>query len=108
MKKLRYEFDHFVVYLQRYIEVQLQWTARLARLPYKSNEDRMEKIEWCVRNSEFISTEEVQKFLQSFREIYQSMNSPLRQDYISTSHDNDSIVFIVETLDKEMTKMEHQ
>ncbi len=63
LNKMRAEIDNFVVYMQRYIETQLLWVSRQCKMPYKTLEDRYEAMEWVIRVTEFVSSEEQQKFL---------------------------------------------
>ena len=71
---MKSELDNFVVYVQRYIETQLHWMTRVSKFTYKTLEEKLETIEWSLRNTEFISSEEHQKFLISFRDLYASAN----------------------------------
>ena len=73
---------------------------------YKTIEDRFETIEWTVRASEFLSFDEQQKFMVSFRELWASHDLSVRQQFIQANHENDSILFISEILEKEYARLE--
>ena len=108
INKVKADLDNFVVYIQRFIETQLNWQARIARLPYKQIEDKLETIEWSLRHAEFISSEEHQKFLISFRDIYSSSDVNVRNLYITANHLNDSVVYANTMLDQEIGKLDFQ
>jgi hypothetical protein len=66
--------------------------ARTAKSSYKTIEDKMETIEWAIRNVEFISNDEIQKFFLVFRDLYASPDAAIRNSYIQANHLNDSIL----------------
>ena len=66
----------------------------------------METIEWSLRHTEFISSEEHQKFLVSFRDVYASTDMAGRNLYISANHQNDSVIYANTLLDQEMAKLD--
>ena len=81
-ERLRSDFDNFVIYVQKFIEEHLNILARIVRADYKTIEDKMDTIEWAVRNADFISNDEIQKFFLVFRELYASPDPELRNSYI--------------------------
>ena len=97
--KVKVELDNFVVYIQRYIETQLNWMSRVAKMPSRSFEEKMETIEWAVRHAEFISSDEQQKFLTSFRELYTSNDLNTRNSFIKATHASDTVLFMSATLE---------
>ena len=64
-------------------------------------------IEWIVRFSEFVSSEEQLKFIQIYRESYGSADLNIRNSFIQAAHLNDSVVYITETVDKEFTRLDY-
>ena len=103
---LKTEFDYFVVYVQHYIETQVQWKARQTKMIHKSLEERLEEVEWMVRNSEFISGDEQNKFLTTFRELHTTSDVAMRNHFIQSAHNSDAIIQIITILDTEFTKLE--
>jgi len=75
-------------------------------LPYRPIEDKLETIEWSLRHTEFISSEEHQKFLVSFRDIYSNADINVRNLYIQANHMNDSVVYANTMLDQEIGKLD--
>ena len=73
---------------------------------HKSLEERLEEVEWMVRNSEFISTDEQNKFLTTFRELHTTSDVTMRNQFIQSDHNSDAIIQIIAILDKEFTKLE--
>ncbi|CDW86935.1 UNKNOWN [Stylonychia lemnae] len=108
IERLRSDFDNFVIYVQKFIEEHLNVLARIVRAEYKTIEDKMDTIEWAVRNADFISNDEIQKFFLVFRELYASPDPQLRNSYIQANHLNDSILTVIDVLDKEFSKLEFQ
>ena len=82
MEKLRIDFDNFVIYVQRFIEEHLNWNGKIVRSSYKEIEDKMDTVEWAIRNSDFVSNDEVQKFFLVFRELYANPDPTVRNGYI--------------------------
>lgn len=97
-ERLRSDFDNFVIYVQKFIEEHLNVLARCVRADYKSIEEKMDTVEWAVRNADFISNDEIQKFFLVFRELYASPDPQLRNSYIQADHLNDSILTVIEVL----------
>ena len=42
----------------------------------------MDTVEWAIRNSDFVSNDEVQKFFLVFRELYANPDPTVRNGYI--------------------------
>eukprot|EP00347_Sterkiella_histriomuscorum_P008751 403343892 len=107
-ERLRSDFDNFVIYVQKFIEEHLNILARIVRADYKTIEDKMDTIEWAVRNADFISNDEIQKFFLVFRELYASPDPELRNSYIQANHQNDSILTIIDILQRDFNKLDFQ
>jgi hypothetical protein len=89
------------------MEMELLWRARQIRMPYKTIEEKLEILEWSVRFSEYINSEEHQKFMTVYRELYTTMDLGVRNAYIQANHLNDTVLYISEMIDKEFSKIDY-
>jgi hypothetical protein len=89
------------------MESVLLWKARQVRMPYRTLEERLEMLEWVVRFSEFVSSDEQQKFMLVYRELYGSADPNIRNSYIQAEHLNDTVIYITEMIDKEFTRIDY-
>ena len=108
VEKLKVEFDNFMVYVQKYIEENLNVLSRTVVAEYRSVEDKMDAVEWTVRYADYISNDEIQKFYLVYRDIYASMDKSVRNGYIKANHLNDSILYVCDQLARESNKLDHQ
>jgi hypothetical protein len=76
------EFDNFVIYVQKYIDETLRTRNITVKSRTKPIEAKMETLDWAVRFSDFISSEELQKFFFGFRELYANPDPNVRNLYI--------------------------
>ncbi len=97
-----------MIYFQRLMENVLLWKARQIKMPYRTLEERLEMLEWGVRFSEYVSSDEQQKFMLVYRELYGSTDPNIRNSYIQAQHLNDSVIYITEMIDKEFTRLDYQ
>lgn len=67
MKK---DFDEFVIYMQKFIDENMKTKSILVKAESKAIENKMDALDWAVRFSEFISSQELQQFFFYFRELY--------------------------------------
>ena len=61
-------------------------------MPYRTLEERLEILEWVVRFSEYVSAEEQQRFMQTYRDLYTSTDLNSRNVYIKADHLNDTVL----------------
>ena len=78
--------------MQRFIDENLRTRNILIKSESKPIESKMDALDWVVRFSEFISSEELQKFFFYFREIYANPEAQVRNNYIQAEHRNTDVV----------------
>lgn len=83
----------------------LQWKGSMARQPYRTMEEKMEALEWVVRFCEYLSMEEQTRFMNIYREMYQHPDLATRDLYIKAPHLNESVLYVLETLNQEFTRL---
>lgn len=69
--------------------------GRILELVDATTREKMDSIEWVVRNIEFISPKVIEKILDAYKGILCVPTSPLKQSLTTTKHCSDIIGVII-------------
>jgi hypothetical protein len=61
--------------------------------------DKMNRMDWLARNSDFLSPDQITKSLLAFKDLFNGKSLPQRNAYITARHTSNSIATVVNLID---------
>jgi hypothetical protein len=82
-------------FFQEFVNEQGLFKTRILNFTDISTREKMDAIEWVVRNIEFISPKIIEGIIDLYKEILSVPNSPLKQSLTTTKHCSDIVAIII-------------
>lgn len=65
----------------------------------RSMKDKMNRMDWLARNSDFLSPDQITKSLLAFKDLFNGKSLPARNAYITAKHTSNAISTVVNLID---------
>ena len=93
------EINQLWNFVQKFIDEQSNDMIQDVRSTDLGFKNKMNRMGWLARNSEYISPEMITKCLVAFKEQFNGTSLTARNTYISSKHNSNSIITVVNLID---------